>query len=81
MSVPFYWFCIPLIISVGLFFWQRGNLAKQIPALTSLFQTLVSAFLWAIFSKERSTVRSTDSEVNLALTRISIRSWTMLWLI
>lgn len=81
IAVSFYWFSIPLIISSALYIWQRGNFNEQIPALTALFQTLLCSLLWLIFSKERSTVRSTDSEVNLALTRISIRSWTLLWLL
>lgn len=78
MPVSGLWFIPPLLVAMGLLVWGHSR-GSYIAAALACGETLLFYLLWVLAAKERAQAYSEDTEVNLAITRLSIRGWTFCW--
>ena len=78
MPVPRLWFLPPVLAAVGLLVWG-GSRDNIFFGALACGETLLFYLLWVLSARERARAYSDDTEVNLAITRLSIRGWTLCW--
>ncbi|HBN96629.1 MAG TPA: hypothetical protein DDZ66_10040, partial [Firmicutes bacterium] len=72
MPVPRLWFLPPVLAAVGLLVWG-GSRDNIFFGALACGETLLFYLLWVLSARERARAYSDDTEVNLAITRLSIR--------
>ena len=68
------WFLPAILISLGLLVWGQPTFA-----LLGLGEVILFGLLYRISAREPARAYSEDSQINLALTKVSIQGWTFCW--
>jgi len=80
MAISPVWFLPSLAIAAALLI--AGLLADEItlyPGLAAMVGVLTHYYLYTLTTRERARAHSEDTQINLAITRTSIRLWTICW--
>lgn len=81
MPISPVWFLPPLLSALTLLVWGALRGKALWPTMSSLLGLLLYCFFYALAARDRARAYCGDTEINLALTRTSIRSWTRAWVI
>lgn len=76
MPVSKLWFLPPLVGGIALLAWRHSREQTAIPAVILLTGVLLYYLLYSLAARERARAYCEYTQINLALTRLSIRAWT-----
>lgn len=79
MPVSRLWFLPPVAVSLYLFVLASVRGGSFAFAILNLGHAILFYLLWSVSSRERASAYSENTEVNLAVTKISIGVWTLCW--
>lgn len=80
MAVSKLWFLPSLAVALILLI--LGRVSEEIylsPGVAAVFGVLTYYFLYTVTTRERARAYSEDTEINMAVTRTSIRFWSICW--